>query len=79
MDVAVGGVRYKALVDSDTEGPLIRSDLLNNVSYIGSINIQPIVGHSVPAKLAVLDLSKWDDDDNGEVQQDCRPLRTFLQ
>jgi len=43
--------------------------LLDDISYIGTINIQPIVGNAVPAKLAVLDVAKFDVDGvNGEPQ-----------
>ena len=37
-----------------------------------------MVGRSVHAKLAVQDLSKWDNDDDCEVQLDCRPLHTVF-
>ena len=37
-----------------------------NVSTIGTINIQPCIGQTVPAKLAVLDVAKFDSDVVGD-------------
>ena len=62
IDVVIASQHRKALIDSSAEVPLIRSNLVPNVSTIGSINIQPFIGQTVPAKLAVLDIAKYDSD-----------------
>jgi hypothetical protein len=80
-DVVIAGNVYKALIDSGSELPLIKSSLVKDISYIGSINIQPVVGKPVPANLAVLDVAHYDEsvvDAVGKLQGDCcdnrRPL-----
>ena len=52
-DVVISGKVNKALVDSGAQIPLIKSSLTDDISYVGTINIQPIVGQPVTAKLAV--------------------------
>jgi hypothetical protein len=41
--------------------PIIKESLLGQFSSVGSVSIQPIVGGSVKAKLAVLDIARFDD------------------
>ena len=60
IDVVISGNVYKALIDSGAELPLIKSSLVKDVSSIGNINIQPIVGKAVPASLAVFDVARFD-------------------
>jgi hypothetical protein len=80
IDVVICGHTYKALIDSGAEIPLIKSQLVDDISYVGTINIQPIVGKPVPAKLAVLDVVKFDSNEslNGQPQGDCRPTKRPL-
>jgi len=79
--VVISGNIYKALIDSGAELPLIKSSLVKDVSCIGNINIQPIVGKAVPANLAVFDVARFDnsveDCDNlkGDGCNSQRPLR----
>jgi hypothetical protein len=63
IDVVINGKVHSALIDGGAEVPLIKSSLLQDVSSIGSVHIQPIVGKSVEAKLAVLDVAKFDSSD----------------
>lgn len=58
MNVVIAGKTYSALIDGGAQMPLIKTSLVDNVSYIGTINIQEIVGNPVLAKLTVLDVAK---------------------
>lgn len=82
VDVVINGKTYRALNDSGAEMPLIKSGLLDDISYIGSINIQPIVGKAVPANLAVLDVAKYDTSveasDNLQGNSTKRPLHLIF-
>jgi hypothetical protein len=66
IDVVIQGNRYKALVDSGAQILLMRASLLSDISYVGHINVQPIIGKPVSAKLAVLDVAKYDCTQHGE-------------
>jgi hypothetical protein len=70
IDVVISGNVYKALIDSGAELPLIKSSLVKDVSCIGNINIQPIVGKAVPANLAVFDVARFDNS-----VEDCDNLK----
>jgi hypothetical protein len=61
IDVVINGTVHTALIDGGAEMPLIKSSLIGDISSVGSINIQPIVGKTVEAKLAVLDIAKFDE------------------
>ena len=79
IDVVISGKTYKALIDGGAQVPLIKSTLVDeNISYIGNINIQPVVGNAVQAKLTVLDIAQFDysDGSTDSVPQgdDNRPL-----
>jgi hypothetical protein len=78
VDVVIAGTCYKALVDSGAQVPLIRSELVRDMSFIGSINIQPVVGAPVLAKLAVLDIAKYDHSADAEVTDEHRPLHVVF-
>lgn len=71
IDVVISGNVYKALIDSGAELPLIKSSLVKDVSCIGSINIQPIVGKAVPANLAVFDVARF-----ANSVEDCDDLKS---
>ena len=74
IDVVISGNVYKALIDSGAELPLIKSSLVKDVSSIGNINIQPIVGKAVPANLAVFDVARFDNsvEDCNNMEGDSR-------
>ena len=78
IDIVISGKTYKALIDSGAQVPLIKSSLIDeNISYIGNLNIQPIVGNAVQAKLAVLDIARFDYDEITDAEpkgDDTRPL-----
>lgn len=64
IDVCINNDRYKALVDSGCEVPLVHSRVFKNneFSSIGNVWLQPIVGCPVKAKLASLDVCKYPED-----------------
>jgi hypothetical protein len=76
--VVIAGTCYKALVDSGAQVPLSRSELIRDMSFIGSINIQPVVGAPVLAKLTVLDIAKYDYSAAAEVSDGHRPLHVVF-
>jgi hypothetical protein len=61
MDVYIGGQCWPALIDSGAEVPVIHRRVLGEaeVSTVGNIFIQPIVGPAVEAKLVTLDVTKY--------------------
>jgi hypothetical protein len=72
IDVVIAGKYCRALIDSGAEVPLIRSNLVPNVSTIGTIIIQPCIGQTVPAKLAVLDIAKFDSEVGSEKAENIK-------
>jgi hypothetical protein len=62
LDICINGTRQRALVDSGSQVPLIRADRLqDNPTITGSIYIQGIVGPAVQAKIATLDVTRWEE------------------
>jgi hypothetical protein len=61
IDVVISGKTYSALIDGGAQIPLIKSSLVDeNICHIGNVNIQPVVGKAVQAKLAFLDIAQFD-------------------
>jgi hypothetical protein len=71
MDVVINGKVHTALNDGGAEKPLIKSSLLKDVSSIGSVQIQPIVGKSVEAKLTILVVAKFDSSEESVSCDSC--------
>jgi hypothetical protein len=61
VDVVINGQRHSALIDGGAEMPLIKESSIFNFTSVGSVSIQPIVGDSVEAKLAALDIARFND------------------
>jgi hypothetical protein len=50
IDVVIDGKHCRVLVDSGSLVPLIHSSLVSNQSFVGTVDIQPVVGAAVTAK-----------------------------
>jgi hypothetical protein len=77
MNVYIGKKCWPALVDSGAEVPLIHRRVLGetNVSTVGNILIQPIVGPAVEAKLVALDVARHvADTDQSVASRQASPL-----
>jgi hypothetical protein len=75
IDIWVNGDKHKALIDSGSEIALIDSTALgSNVTSIGNMHIQAVVGPPVVAKVVALDVTRFCDKTEVNTLVQARPV-----